>query len=111
MGPMALSRRRRQATRPHAANDVPESEWITSLTAIGGPRSKSTGIRAAKLATAGAVHSGIQNHGLRVGAVNRAGATGRATRSRTSPTQGVKLNIGVRADSSRAPAAVHGTAV
>jgi hypothetical protein len=30
MRPTALSGRRRQATRPHAANETPDSVWITA---------------------------------------------------------------------------------
>ena len=59
--PTALSGRRRQATRPHAAKETPESVWITSFPGTGGPRSKSTGISAMTLAAATAAHSASQN--------------------------------------------------
>ena len=59
--PTALSGRRRQATRPHAANETPESVWITAYPGTGGPRPKSTGINAMKLAVATAAHNASQN--------------------------------------------------
>ena len=99
MGPTALSGRRRHATRPHAAKDTPERLWITSFAGTGGPRSKSTGIWAANPAAAAEIHSASQNHGLRVGAVNRpspwtrARAGGRARSSPAATAEGIKRNM------------------
>jgi len=101
MRPIALSGRWRQAMRPHAANETPESVRTTSYPRRGGARSNNTGIRAANPAAAAATHSASQNHGLCVGAVNprspwtRPRATGRATSSRTPTSQGIKRIIGL----------------
>jgi hypothetical protein len=60
MGPTALSGRRRQATRPHAMKEMPESRWITSLPGTGGSPAK-TGISAMTPAAAPAAQSATQN--------------------------------------------------
>src|SRR3954464_5462351 len=99
IGPTALSGRLRHAMRPHAANETPERLWNTSFAGTGGPRPISAGIWATKPAAAGAIHSTIQNHGLRVGAVSRpspwirARAGGLATGSLGPRAQGIKRII------------------
>ena len=69
--PTALSGRRRHAIRPHAANETPESVWITMFPGTGGPVANNTGISATTLAHATAAQAASQNAAPCVGAVNR----------------------------------------
>ena len=92
---------------------TPESVWITLFTGTGGPRSKSTGISATKLAAAVAVHSATQNHGLRVGAVSRLSPWTRRARPDGRRDRALRLPMASSgssgsADSNRARGAAHG---
>src|SRR4051794_32019400 len=111
MGPTALSGRRRHAMRPHATNDTPERLCSTASSGTGGPPAVSTGIWATTPAAPAAIHSASQNHGLRVGAVNRRSPStrGRAVSSLAPTAKGIARVIG-RTDTNPAPQAVLGTA-
>ena len=85
--PTSLSCRRRQATRPHAANETPTSRKTTSEPAIGGSEAKIAGTSATKPRTAASTHSVTQNQTPWAGAARRRStfAPLRARGAATSP--------------------------
>ena len=60
--PLRLSGRRRDAIRPHAANEPPTRVKTTSIPSIGASRSNSTGLSATTSAATTAIQSAIQSH-------------------------------------------------